>query len=186
MARISRHDGCWRQLAAAQAPLYACLSKKLPWREMNLTLLSLFDVRGHIVAVFVCWAAGKGLVVDLVNEDGAVPADTLAPMVDYGEGAMLVCFVQHQLPRTRTSVGPAQFLVACASKSPTVRLWLYPHHVTADYRSLRIHEDSEPFVGCGEQSEPHQSRYLPGRTQYARIIARTMRCACGLPGPTRP
>ena len=55
---------------------------------------TLFDARGHLVAVFVGWAAGKGVVVDLVNEDGVVPADTFVPMTDYGDGVMLVCSAQ--------------------------------------------------------------------------------------------
>lgn len=55
---------------------------------------SLFDARGQLVAVFVGWAAGKGVVVDLVNEDGVVPADTFAPTTDYGDGVLLVCSPQ--------------------------------------------------------------------------------------------
>ena len=55
---------------------------------------TLFDARGHLVAVFVGWAAGKGVVVDLVNEDGVVPADTFTPMTDYGDGVLLVCSQQ--------------------------------------------------------------------------------------------
>ena len=52
---------------------------------------TLFDARGHLVAVFVGWAAGKGVVVDLMNEDGVVPADTFTTMTDYGDGVVLVC-----------------------------------------------------------------------------------------------
>ena len=55
---------------------------------------TLFDARGDLVAVFVGWAAGKGVVVDLVNEDGVVPADTFTPMTDYGDGVQLVCSPQ--------------------------------------------------------------------------------------------
>ena len=55
---------------------------------------TLFDARGQLVAVFVGWAAGKGVVVDLVNEDGVVPADTFAPTIDYGDGVQLVCSPQ--------------------------------------------------------------------------------------------
>ena len=55
---------------------------------------TLFDARGHLVAVFVGWAAGKGVVVDLANEDGVVPAGTFAPMIDYGDGVQLVCSPQ--------------------------------------------------------------------------------------------
>lgn len=55
---------------------------------------TLFDARGHLVAVFVGWAAGKGVVVDLVNEDGVVPADTFTAMTDYGDGVLLVCSAQ--------------------------------------------------------------------------------------------
>ncbi len=55
---------------------------------------TLFDARGHLVAVFVGWAAGKGVVVDLVNEDGVVPADTFTAMTDYGDGVQLVCAAQ--------------------------------------------------------------------------------------------
>ena len=55
---------------------------------------ALFDARGDLVAVFVGWAAGKGVVVDLVNEDGVVPADTFTPMTDYGDGVLLVCSQQ--------------------------------------------------------------------------------------------
>lgn len=55
---------------------------------------TIFDARGHLVAVFVGWAAGKGVVVDLVNEDGAVPADTFVADTDYGDGVFLVCAPQ--------------------------------------------------------------------------------------------
>ena len=55
---------------------------------------TLFDARGHLVAVFVGWAAGKGVVVDLVNEDGVVPADTFVTVNDYGDGVLLVCSAQ--------------------------------------------------------------------------------------------
>ncbi len=55
---------------------------------------TLFDARGHLVAVFVGWAAGKGVVVDLMNEDGVVPAGTFTPMTDYGDGVLLVCSPQ--------------------------------------------------------------------------------------------
>ena len=55
---------------------------------------TLFDARGHLVAVFVGWAAGNGVVVDLVNEDGVVPADTFTTMTDYGDGVLLVCSAQ--------------------------------------------------------------------------------------------
>jgi hypothetical protein len=55
---------------------------------------TIFDARGQLVAVFVGWAAGKGVVVDLVNEDGVVPADTFAPTTDYGDGVLLVCSPQ--------------------------------------------------------------------------------------------
>jgi hypothetical protein len=55
---------------------------------------TLFDARGHLVAVFVGWAAGKGVVVDLANEDGVVPAGTFAPTIDYGDGVLLVCSPQ--------------------------------------------------------------------------------------------
>ena len=55
---------------------------------------TLFDARGHLVAVFVGWAAGKGVVVDLANEDGVVPAGTFVPTIDYGDGVLLVCSPQ--------------------------------------------------------------------------------------------
>ena len=56
----------------------------------------------------------------------------------------------------------------------------------AAYRILRIRDESKPPVGCGEQSEPHLSRCSPRRMPYVPTIARTMRCACGLPHPTGP
>ena len=56
---------------------------------------TIFDARGQLVAVFVGWAAGKGVVVDLVNEDGVVPADTFTPTIDYGDGVKLVCSPQN-------------------------------------------------------------------------------------------
>lgn len=52
---------------------------------------TLFDARGHLVAVFVGWAAGKGAVVDVQDADGAVPPETLTPTTDYGDGVWLVC-----------------------------------------------------------------------------------------------
>ncbi|MFT3755219.1 MAG: hypothetical protein QM769_04630 [Pseudoxanthomonas sp.] len=52
---------------------------------------AIFDARDHLVAVFVGWAASKGIVVDLPDEDGAVPPGTLAPTIDYGDGVWLVC-----------------------------------------------------------------------------------------------
>ncbi|MFT3667521.1 MAG: hypothetical protein QM795_02760 [Pseudoxanthomonas sp.] len=52
---------------------------------------TLFDARGHLVAVFVGWAAGKGAVVDVQDSDGAVPQETLTPTTDYGDGVWLVC-----------------------------------------------------------------------------------------------
>ncbi|MDR6842527.1 hypothetical protein [Pseudoxanthomonas sacheonensis] len=55
---------------------------------------TLFDARDHLVAVFVGWAAGKGVVVDLANEEGVVPAGTFAPTIDYGDGVQLVCSPQ--------------------------------------------------------------------------------------------
>lgn len=55
---------------------------------------TIFDTRGHLVAVFVGWAAGKGVVVDLTNEDGVVPAGTFASATDYGDGVQLVCSPQ--------------------------------------------------------------------------------------------
>lgn len=52
---------------------------------------TLFDARGHLVAVFVGWAAGKGAVVDVQDSDGAVPPGVIAPTTDYGDGVWLVC-----------------------------------------------------------------------------------------------
>lgn len=52
---------------------------------------TLFDARGHLVAVFVGWAAGKGAVVDVQDSDGAVPPDVVSPTTDYGDGVWLVC-----------------------------------------------------------------------------------------------
>lgn len=52
---------------------------------------TLFDARGHLVAVFVGWAAGKGAVVDVQDSDGVVPPETLTPTTDYGDGVWLVC-----------------------------------------------------------------------------------------------
>lgn len=72
----------------AVAPEFNAVSAKPLYQR------TIFDARGHLVAVFVGWAAGKGVVVDLVNEDGEVPADTLVPTTDYGDGVRLVCSPQ--------------------------------------------------------------------------------------------
>ena len=78
------HDLPGRYGVAVAPEFNAVASKPLHQR-------TLFDARGHLVAVFVGWAAGKGVVVDLVNEDGVVPADTFTAMTDYGDGVLLVC-----------------------------------------------------------------------------------------------
>jgi len=72
----------------AVAPEFNALASKPLYQQ------TLFDPRDHLVAVFVGWAAGKGVVVDLANEDGVVPADTFALMIDYGDGVQLVCSAQ--------------------------------------------------------------------------------------------
>jgi hypothetical protein len=72
----------------AVAPEFNALASKPLYQR------TLFDARGHLVAVFVGWAAGKGVVVNLVNEDGVVPADTFTAMTDYGDGVLLVCSAQ--------------------------------------------------------------------------------------------
>ena len=81
------HDLPGRYGVAVAPEFNAVASKPLHQR-------TLFDARGHLVAVFVGWAAGKGVVVDLVNEDGVVPADTFVTMTDYGDGVLLVCSAQ--------------------------------------------------------------------------------------------
>ena len=72
----------------AVAPEFNALASKPLYQR------TLFGARDHLIGVFVGWAAGKGVVVDLPNEDGVAPNETFVPMIDYGDGVLLVCSTQ--------------------------------------------------------------------------------------------
>jgi hypothetical protein len=88
LVRPDTPPGLPGRYGVAVAPEFSAVASKPLYQR------TLFDARGHLVAVFVGWAAGKGVVVDLANEDGVVPAGTFAPTTDYGDGIQLVCSPQ--------------------------------------------------------------------------------------------
>jgi hypothetical protein len=71
--------------AVKVAPEFGTLSARPLYQR------TIFDQRGHLLAVFVGWAPGKGVAVDVPDADGGLPEGVLTPATDYGDGVVLAC-----------------------------------------------------------------------------------------------